>query len=277
MQPVGRLAALLVSGVISGCGGAVGLGGPSLPTGADAGADGMGAGTAEDAGQVDSMPPVDASMDQTSACVEITVSPSDRSCTGDMDCALALSGEICGGQCSCGDTPVNATAAARYASETASLALAACPCVYPGAARCLGGQCTRCGLGPDQPAGCSDAATTTAQDGGEVDGALDGEVADTRSDVSTDDASACVDIDLSTYDTSCMLASDCVDITAGELCSGSCRCGGSAVNQSEQARYDKATAGLRLGLCPCPAELPPLCVGNKCIIGALAAGVAKSE
>jgi hypothetical protein len=38
------------------------------------------------------------------------------------------------------------------------------------------------------------------------------------------DGAVCVDIDLSTYDTSCNQASDCISITAGTICGGDCNC-----------------------------------------------------
>ena len=101
-----------------------------------------------------------------SVCVDIEVASPDVSCGNDSDCTLSLSGHLCNGQCSCGDTPVNAGAAARYRSETESLTFEACPCADPGEARCLGGQCARCGLGPNQPAGCSDTGISTLEDSG---------------------------------------------------------------------------------------------------------------
>jgi hypothetical protein len=103
------------------------------------------------------------------SCVDFEVGPSDLSCGSDSDCALVRTGEVCSGQCLCGDSPVNAAAAARFQSETASLTLEGCPCAFPGEAHCLGGQCTLCGLGPNQPAGCGELGTTLA-DGGAVDG-----------------------------------------------------------------------------------------------------------
>jgi hypothetical protein len=84
---------------------------------------------------------------------------SDLSCGSDSDCELVRTGEVCNGQCSCGSTPINAAAAARFQADTASLTLEACPCADPGEARCLGGQCTLCGLGPNQSAGCGELGT----------------------------------------------------------------------------------------------------------------------
>jgi hypothetical protein len=182
--------------------------------------------------------------DSGSKCVDFEPTPSDLACGSDQDCALVRSGEVCKGQCSCGDTPVNAGAAARFASDTAPLDLASCPCAFPGEARCLAGQCALCGPGSNQPAGCADAAAPPpGTDGG-----------------------MCVNIDLSTYDQSCVLASDCIVILTGQVCSSECNCGGSPVNASEQRRYDEATSGIRFGECSCPVETAPSCVGNKCIL-----------
>lgn len=100
-----------------------------------------------------------------SACVDIDVAPADISCGSDSDCVLTLTGHVCDRECNCGDTPVNAGAAARYRSETASLTFEGCPCADPGEARCLGGQCALCGLGPNQPAGCGE-GTTVVEDSG---------------------------------------------------------------------------------------------------------------
>ncbi len=196
-----------------------------------------------------------------SACVDIKVAPSDLSCRSDQDCTFSRSGDVCNGGCvlGCGDTPVNTLAAARYQSETASLSLDPCPCADLGEARCVGGQCTLCGFGPDQPAGCDDAGTGI-NDGGIV--SVDGGELDTG--ISTTDGGTCVDIELSTYDISCNQASDCILIQTGEVCSGQCSCGGLPVSASEQSRYDQATSGIRFGACSCPKEVGPSCFENRC-------------
>jgi hypothetical protein len=79
------------------------------------------------------------------------------------------------------------------------------------------------------------------------------------------DAGACVDIDLADYDQSCVKASDCTIIQSGEVCSGSCNCGDSSINQSGLAEYEKATAGIAPSSCPC-AEAMPECVHGKCAL-----------
>jgi hypothetical protein len=231
-------APLLVTGFVVACGGKT-LGG-TVGSGDDSGTG------ATDGGGV--------------GCVDLEVLPSDLSCGSDSDCELVRTGKVCNGQCSCGDTPVNAAAGARFQTDTASLTLEACPCGFGGDARCLGGQCALCALGSTEPAGCGDSGTTanddsgiSVNDGGEFDGGI-----------SDADGGTCVDIELSTYDVSCNQASDCILIQTGEVCSGQCSCGGLPVSASEQSRYDQATSGITFGACSCPKELPPLCFENRC-------------
>jgi hypothetical protein len=200
-----------------------------------------------------------------STCVDIEVASSDLSCSSDQDCSLIRTGEVCNGQCDCGDTPVNAAASARYRSETASLVTEDCPCDDPGEPRCLGGQCTLCGFGPNAPLGCNDAGVTTTEDSGFA--TVDGGEPDTGTWAT--DGGTCVDIDLSTYDQSCNQATDCIVIRAGEVCSGQCACDDplnplTVVNASEQSRYEQATSGIDLdAVCPCPPATLQ-CVGNMC-------------
>jgi hypothetical protein len=232
-------APLLIVGLASACGGKT-LGGS--------------AGSGEDSG-------TGATEGGGAGCVNLEVLPPDLACGSDQDCELVRTGEVCNGQCSCGDTPVNTAAAARFQSETASLRLEACPCADPGEARCFGGQCTLCGFGPNQPAGCNDAGgITTIPDGGIF--IVDGGELDTA--ISTTDGATCVDIDVSTYAQSCMQASDCILIQTGEVCSGQCSCGGLPVSASEQSRYDQATSGITFGACSCPKEVAPSCFENRC-------------
>ena len=183
------------------------------------------------------------------ACVDFVVTAADHVCAADQDCALIRSGEVCSGECSCGSTPVSAAAAARYASDVASLKLEACPCAFGGEARCIASRCTLCGLGPAGLAACSDDAGA-ASDGGT--GAADG--------------GTCVDIDLSMYDQSCTQTSDCILLLTGKVCTGDCTCGGSPVNASEQARFQEATSGIAFGECFCPAQPAPTCIANKCSV-----------
>ncbi len=83
---------------------------------------------------------------------------------------------------------------------------------------------------------------------------------------SSSGGNTCVDVDLSTYDLSCNEAADCVVITAGEICDGDCTCGGATINVSGQARYQSAISSIQLGLCGCPLEGTPECLGHVCTV-----------
>ena len=52
---------------------------------------------------------------------------------------------------------INVDGQATYDAEVAPLGTGtACPCPPDGVTRCLQNQCTLCGFGPNQPAGCPD-------------------------------------------------------------------------------------------------------------------------
>jgi hypothetical protein len=250
---------LLMAGFTPACGGKI-LGGTVGPeedsgTGSFGGGGGSGGGGGGGAGGA--------------GCVDLEVVPSDLSCGSDSDCELVRTGQVCSGQCSCGDTPVNTAAGARFQSATASLTLEACPCAFEGEPHCLGGQCMLCGLGSNQPDCNEDGGITIIEDGGIF--IVDGGEFD--SGISTADGSTCVDIELSTYDQSCNQASDCVLLPTGEVCSGQCACGGSPVNISEQSRYGQQTSGIKFGACNCPIEPVPECsTGGVCVIPVVVPG-----
>jgi hypothetical protein len=77
----------------------------------------------------------------------------------------------------------------------------------------------------------------------------------------------CVEVDISTYDTSCTTASDCIVIGQGDICADNCgSCPTAPVSASEQARYNQAISGIHFqGVCACPAEIAPSCVRGKCV------------
>ena len=77
----------------------------------------------------------------------------------------------------------------------------------------------------------------------------------------------CVDIDVSTYDTSCNADSDCIIVNAGHICSGyTCLCGNATINVDGQARYNAAMSSLTPGGpgCGCPAFGQARCVQSTC-------------
>jgi hypothetical protein len=101
---------------------------------------------------------------------------------------------------------------------------------------------------PDAPPGCP----TRAADGGVVHEA---------------DGAACVTIDASTYDTSCVEDSDCVAASFGELCEGAPQCSNPvAINHVAKPRYDEARAAVSAGAAPCPLAPAPRCVNEHCAL-----------
>jgi hypothetical protein len=83
------------------------------------------------------------------------------------------------------------------------------------------------------------------------------------------DGATCVDIDVSTYDRSCQTDSDCINVSAGTICSGyNCLCGGAAINADGQARYQAALASVQPGpgpYCGCPYFGRPRCLQTQCV------------
>jgi hypothetical protein len=83
------------------------------------------------------------------------------------------------------------------------------------------------------------------------------------------DGGFCVNIDVSTYDTSCGVDSDCINIAPGMICDGyNCLCGGAAVSAGGQARYNAALASVKAGagpFCGCPAFGWPRCINVHCV------------
>jgi hypothetical protein len=209
-------------------------------------------------------------------CVDVSASSFDTSCTADSDCMSIYVGQICGGSCA-GCVPnlaINVSGDAQYEADLASISGGggeACPCPASSVPRCGNGTCVLCSIdpnAPDQPPACivrevdaggddsdasSDDTGTGTTDGGTGDGGF------------TNDAGVhCVDVDLSTFDTSCVTNSDCTVIQSGQICDGSCECGGSPVNVDGEATYQQDVSGIVFAGCPCAAELPPACVGNIC-------------
>jgi len=232
--------ALLLASLLLGCGGTVQR--------STAGDDG-GSGGSDDGGAIDASGSHDTGAIGVDGgvCIDIDPSTFDQSCQSDSDCVPITSGPLCDGYtCTCpGGGAINASAEASYQALVSSIhpgkgPLCECP-AFPGP-QCLGGVCTVCsGLEGDPPA-----CHSTPPDAGA-------------------DGSACVDVDLATYDRSCQYSADCIGITPGVLCPGSCTCGGAAVNVSEQLRYQNTI--LQLGTsteCPCVAGPAVACIQNEC-------------
>jgi hypothetical protein len=145
-----------------------------------------------------------------------------------------------------------------------------CSCPGPGPVACVQGQCTQCSFGPSDPLGCP---------GNDSDGGFDTGIAVEGGEQTDSSEGDCVNVDLSTYDTSCSQDSDCTVIWAGVLCPSSfercvllyCR-GFSAVSTSEYGRYMAAIspitsadydASVPLG-CSCPAFPHAICASGQC-------------
>jgi hypothetical protein len=204
-------------------------------------------------------------------CVDIEAASYDQSCNVDNDCVGINVGQICEGSCfGCApNTAINVSGEGRYEAATAPVSGGdLCPCPASSAPRCANNTCILCPFEPNGPAppvcytpGGDDSGITTGDDSGV--GMTDGGFSDDGG--FTNDAGVeCVFIDLSTYDTSCVTNSDCTIIAAGQVCDGSCDCGGSPVNVDGEATYEQAVSGIVFAECPCAAELPPACVGTTC-------------
>jgi hypothetical protein len=226
---------LMLAATETGCGGRTGGGGSS-------GADG---GRAADGGK----------------CVDVPkVTGSDLACNSDEDCTWVWGGVVCYGGCACAGVAANVATQARLQVELEPVLSGPGACACPGQAapRCIAHQCTVCGFGSDQPPGCRGDGGMDETEAGRGTGVDSGTFLN-------DAGKQCVEIDLSAYDLSCGTASDCIPIQTGEVCSGSCDCGGTLVNVSGQAKYDEAVSGLVFDACPCVAGPAADCIQGRCV------------
>jgi hypothetical protein len=81
--------------------------------------------------------------------------------------------------------------------------------------------------------------------------------------------SACVSVDLSTYDRSCVSDSDCIAVIGGTLCAGTCACAANAaINIDGQSRYLQTVAAqlspISLECNGCPPDARVLCIQGLC-------------
>lgn len=193
-------------------------------------------------------------------CIQVDSTSFDATCNADSDCALVGTGKVCPGECGCGgQTPVSRAGVAAWQAATSGLDLTACPCADLGEARCFEHTCRYCSLVPDQGGNSWPECGSDSADSGIV-------PPEDAAPPPPPDASICVDIDPSTYDQSCTQSSDCISVSAGELCTGFCPCGGATINASEEMRYSAAIAGIESGLCGCPLLGNPTCVNGQCAI-----------
>jgi hypothetical protein len=91
------------------------------------------------------------------ACVDISLSDYDTSCTTASDCFGIQVGKVCSGSCECGGTLVNVSGQAKYEAAVSGIEFSECPCPSAGEPACLHGVCAYCGGGsmtsPDCPDG----------------------------------------------------------------------------------------------------------------------------
>jgi hypothetical protein len=195
----------------------------------------------------------------TGTCVNVDLGAFDQSCSSDTDCMLVRTGTLCDGQCDCGgDSAINVSGASLYSEETKGISFEPCHCPEVGAAQCLAGQCSFCPAGEDCVGISRDAGT------GDDTGVVTFDSGIGPEDASVDAESTCVEIELSSYDTSCNQDSDCFVIQTGQVCDGDCECGGEPINVSGEAQYEQAVSGIQFGECGCPSGPTPSCVGGQC-------------
>jgi hypothetical protein len=100
--------------------------------------------------------------------------------------------------------------------------------------------------------------------GGEISGADGGN----SSDASTNQGDVCVDLETTSFDTSCNADTDCIGIYAGTLCSGyNCICPTATINASSEPAYGAMRAKVPSGksVCTCPLFGTPHCIMSECV------------
>jgi hypothetical protein len=183
-------------------------------------------GSAASGGSAGSTSSSGGSADDGGRCVNVDLSSYDQSCNQASDCVYVQSGEVCSGQCGCGNAVINAAGEARYRQATASIDWAECMCLDQPTPQCVDHRCAS---------------------GSSVEG-------------------SCVNVDLSTYDQTCTADTDCIGVTAGQICTGGCACGGSTINVNGEARYQAAVSSVQTLACPCAADGIPRCIQNRCTL-----------
>ena len=106
--------------------------------------------------------------------------------------------------------------------------------------------------------------------GGQVAGADGGTTLQTDGGADAD-GGVCVDLEVSSSDTSCASDSDCIAVAApGVVCSGyDCLCPGATINAKSEAAYDAQRSKIEQGpgpQCGCPFLGAPHCIAGKCVL-----------
>jgi hypothetical protein len=250
---------LAASGASAGCGGKTSEVGPGGSSGGAS--SGSGSGSGSSSGGIDSSSSGSSGsssggisgstsgsssggVSSSGGCVYVDTSTYDTSCNASTDCIQITAGNICSPSCFCGGATINADGQTRYNAQVASITNEACPCAEIGVPTCANHQCLLCSGGPGDPPGCyagSDAST-----------------------------GACVNVQASSFDQSCHVASDCVEVATGQLCTGGCRCPDDVISASAQGAYDMAIAPILNGpppTCFCPSPGIAYCSSQgKCAI-----------
>ena len=107
--------------------------------------------------------------------------------------------------------------------------------------------------------GCGGSTVSGTDAGGGGDGATPPEDA-------SSDGRVCVTLDPLTFNQRCTQDSECTLVTTGQLCTGGCDCGGTAINKSDVAKYNAETAGVQLLACPCAFPGETRCVHSACTL-----------
>ncbi len=78
-------------------------------------------------------------------------------------------------------------------------------------------------------------------------------------------SSMCVDIAVTPSELACEADTDCELVPTGEVCTGQCGCGGTAVNEAAVQTIEAELAPVHLAPCPCPAPPAPRCSHHQCV------------
>jgi hypothetical protein len=120
--------------------------------------------------------------------------------------------------------------------------------------------------------GGADASSPSDAGGTAVDGSSDGPSVEGSRGAGVDaDSGGCV-ISATSYDQSCNVDSDCVEVSVGDYCSATtCRCGTSAVNVGALAQFNTDVSKTPIGsgalhtpFCFCPYSAGPFCSQGTC-------------
>ena len=75
-----------------------------------------------------------------------------------------------------------------------------------------------------------------------------------------------MNIDLASFDRSCLVDSDCMAVKGGMACPSGCSCPNTAISVDDRLMYEETIASLpfKVLACPCPSGPPHLCIQGVC-------------